>query len=726
MRTITSQTQNAWLSSWKGGEDRPMVRATIQMMKVRQHTYNLADINKYNNSSSVLKGTGVFTSAVLGQTHQPIELPNIKSISWNRSTSQDIATCTITLFNTETLPMGSSPDDDGAGFERPGYFTFNRGVSTESQSRWNQQTNGWKNMLLPDRIIRTYEGYGYSPEITPELDPHMYPSGVWLIDDVAYDAQGLITLTCRDIGRILIDQIMFPPVVPHAQYPATWQTYHRVKNPDVPKTSSKWFRPAYATDSNIPYIGKGFSDGDDRYVQSNGAVRGHHGTHAFDSQPQKTYWLSVGNYPRWSSAYEYIQGRFSSRKVRAVKFRAWGGPYTYFISVYANGKWQGRSTIPYRSQAVDTNANIRFVKKGRVGKDAEIVVDIPDYGNATAVRITFTDLYDSGIGRYRWRAGVRDFQVNSSVTTYVSGGYRTEGNYGDYTDIIKYLCSWGGFFWPSKSGGNTVKLENGTTVAYVPPGARDPALPTGYVWGFLEKVGTAGKVDLGVEIWDKKPLMDGISYIRDITNYLFFIDELGRVVWRSPNIWSVGNYRYGPTMSNPVRTSDMVTIDEDQTLMGLTATVSARNVREKIFVANVNGKFGAMAEGYNPAPSGIRRVAGWTDQNFQTEKECQIMADLIAIRSMFTYRKNQLEIPGNPAIQCDDQIKILERTTGETYIHYVDGISSEFDMTTGRWTYSVETHWLGEEPFAKWAFNPYKLSQETQEYLRTIGKLPPL
>ncbi len=99
------------------------------------------------------------------------------------------------------------------------------------------------------------------------------------------------------------------------------------------------------------------------------------------------------------------------------------------------------------------------------------------------------------------------------------------------------------------------------------------------------------------------------------------------------------------------------------------------------------------------------------------------MADLISVRQMFTYRSNTLEIPANPGIQVDDQIRIFERVTSETYIHYVDGISSEFDMETGRWVYSLTTHWLGEEPFDKWFFNPNDLSPETQAYLRLMNRI---
>jgi hypothetical protein len=44
-------------------------------------------------------------------------------------------------------------------------------------------------------------------------------------------------------------------------------------------------------------------------------------------------------------------------------------------------------------------------------------------------------------------------------------------------------------------------------------------------------------------------------------------------------------------------------------------------------------------------------------------------------------------------------------------------------METGKWTYGLETFWLGESPFDRWAFNPAELDADTQAYLRVLGKL---
>ena len=254
----------------------------------------------------------------------------------------------------------------------------------------------------------------------------------------------------------------------------------------------------------------------------------------------------------------------------------------------------------------------------------------------------------------------------------------------------------------------------------------------GRVWGDFEQTGTGNyvgpasgfSVKLGVDVWDKKPLMDGISYVRDIVAFNFFIDETGGAVWRSPNIWTVGNYVH-PTAGGAVTgyTTTVVDIDERVTLMDMTSRLSSRNVREQVFVANVAGGLAATAAGFNPYPSGLRRVGGWTDQRFATQEEVQVMADLITVRQAFTYRENGVVIPGNPAIQIDDQVRVYERVAEEGYYHYVKGVDSEWNLEDGTWKYNLTTHWLGETPFDSWAFDPNALAEATKTYLEATGKL---
>lgn len=96
------------------------------------------------------------------------------------------------------------------------------------------------------------------------------------------------------------------------------------------------------------------------------------------------------------------------------------------------------------------------------------------------------------------------------------------------------------------------------------------------------------------------------------------------------------------------------------------------------------------------------------------------MADMIAAQQMFNYRRTRTTTPGYPKIQLDDQIRIYERLTNETYWHYVIGIDSNLDMETGVWTYDLTTHWLGADRKDAWLMDVFKLDGVTRNYLQVL------
>lgn len=803
MRNVPQRMTDIWKSGQFTGSRRPIARATIQRTQLITRPY----------------GNHRYASYIFGNPNNVYELPNVKSVDWQRSVDMDVATATITLYNTRELPLGTKPPADEP-YNQPGYFTFNRG---DELNRWNHVNNQWVHRLYPDQLIRTYEGYGFDPTIGPEFDPNMVPSGVWLIDDVELSHDGMITLKCRDAGRLLLDQIAFPPVVPSAIYPLHYEKYHEVANPKVPKTvaggGDTWINPTYYDDSGEPYYGR------------NGSVGGHRPSDAFDGS-NDTYWLSVGNgSPTGPYAYEWIEGTIPKSKVAAVRVFTKGGPYRMYVSLYdaVQAKWLGGSVVPYdpnHPASAPNGSNIPYVKSVSIARDSDVTVDVSDVENITRVRVCFHDLWDSNYGTYQYRAAVRDFDVmvttrtTSTVWVTPNPPTHTEGNYDDYTDIVKHLLGYGGFLWPAD-----------TTIAYqmrsdrnfelpwvhlpsqrinMPCGTQDPIIKIGAIWGDLEQSGTYGPAPLNADIFDKKPLMDGIAYIRDMLGFIFYVDEGGGAQFRSPNVWSLGNWKvelnhreatllesedavltrlanevvsggrtfnsirqmvdlmvprpagnYGTTyfaQDQPyyatvalakeriraiyanravviaryssikaTRTNQMVTIDEKQTLMSLRAVLTSRNVRERVVVANLSGNVGAVTKGFLPyrlPETGLRRVSIWSDQHFANAKECQIMADLIAVRQLFTYRTDRITIPGYPAIQIDDQVKIIEEVTEENNdAHYVKGINSKLDMASGEWTYELDTHWLGDQPYSRWAFDPGNLDPATQEYLADLGKV---
>jgi hypothetical protein len=299
------------------------------------------------------------------------------------------------------------------------------------------------------------------------------------------------------------------------------------------------------------------------------------------------------------------------------------------------------------------------------------------------------------------------------------------GNYRDYTGIVKRLAAWGGFWWPPPELGRHFWTINERDRQYVPFTHIDPPLIDGRVWGTFQATGTHAVADLTADLFDKKPFMDAINYVRDIVGFIFMIDEWGGVVWRMPNLYEAGNYLSPAptdleTRARRTRTSEYVTIDEKETLLSYSTVLSSENVRDRIFVANTTGKIGVVVRGFNPTYEGFRRTAGWTDQNFKTREETIVMADMIAAQQMFDYRRTSLTTPGNPAIQLDDQIRVYERTTNETYFHYVLGIKSDINMDTGEWTYELNTHWLGQNREDAWVVDVDQLNTVTKSYLNVL------
>lgn len=723
MRTVSTATTDAWKAAYKGGTTRPMIRATIEKLQVGLVNYDMTKV-KQTSSGGVTRSLprdtqGSFASAQFCWGNIPVELPNVAALKWSRGVDSDIASATLTLWNTEPLPLGTAPTD-GYDFDMPGYFSPQRGATTASTTRWGQTTNGWQNLIAPDRVIRTFEGYGYDSSQPPSKDSHLYPSGVWLIDDVTFSATGMITVEMRDIGRMLMEHISFPPVVPQDEYPLNFDWYHSVKNPLKPVTTTGWFRPTYETSDVVYYNKAGYAG------TGGGGVNGHYGRYAFDGD-RSTYWMSLNN--GITHGHAYVQGKFSSRPVGAIKIKPWNGSYRAFISVMSNGKWMGGHNVPTHDGDLDTNMDIPFVLHVQVRKNTETVVKLPRaFPNVTRIRVSLC--HDGTYGGDGQHDGIYDIQVSGGVTHYVDGGTHIEGDVGDYTDVVKWFLAWGGFFWTKTVNTQLNRYTHSDgTQSVITPLASDPMFPQGAIWGDLERAGVAGKVTLTVDLFDKKPLMDCIAYIRDILGFNFWIDETGGAIWRSPNVWTVGNY-LTPVSGGPNtgRTSTIIDIIDNETITDMSVKMSSRNVRERVFVGSSTGQYGGVASGiFNPITgpyeTGMRRISGWTDQNFSTAAECQIMADLIVVRQMFSYRTNTITIPGNPAIQIDDQVRVYERTTAETYLHYVKGITSENDLTTGKWTYSLDSHWLGEQPFQKWVFDPKKLAKETQVYLRAIGKI---
>jgi hypothetical protein len=154
------------------------------------------------------------------------EIPNIKTINIDRSIDSDAGTCTITVANTANLVFGE-PEETEQQVGKPGYFTWNRGASQEALARWGQTRNPWYNVLVPNALLRTYQGYGgHDQEISEAIeDGNLVLTGVWLIDEVRAGTGETLEIKCRDMAKLLIEQMLYPPLVPRGQYPLRYFRY---------------------------------------------------------------------------------------------------------------------------------------------------------------------------------------------------------------------------------------------------------------------------------------------------------------------------------------------------------------------------------------------------------------------------------------------------------------------------------------------------------------------
>lgn len=360
------------------------------------------------------------------------ELPAVKSIEWNRSDDQDLASCKITLYNTWHEGDGEQ-SELSTHFGKPGYFWAKRGKG-DSALTWNQSPGrgaytrdgtwdasfSWEDVLVEDTILRTYEGFGGRPtkgnyvSIQDNIDnENVLITGVWIVNSVSTDDKGLLVLDCVDIGRLLLDQIVFPPIVPGALYPLEY--YPPGKSAfDSPWGVQLGTKEGPGSRGEVRSTAGSYSGSGDSTIGTNTnamAVDGNWTTFAlsdaYDRPDGDTVW------------FEYNLGQ----GIDALELRPWAGGYTCYISVMEDGTWQGSESIP--------GGGIAYVKKLHVplavpdNHEQPLQVDFrpdstledivmkrefaPTY-DASKVRISFQHLYPSSIPNSsgdRYRAGIR-------------------------------------------------------------------------------------------------------------------------------------------------------------------------------------------------------------------------------------------------------------------------------------------------------------------------------
>lgn len=747
-----------------------------------------------------------------------VELPGIRSIDINRGLDQDAATCTIVVSN--AAPTVNTSDEDhyiddgrlaswanGSGYGRPGWMSPSRGSSHKNAlnsiyskylddlgvdlseqslkdrylTRWGFGRNEWFRKLIPNRLIRTYQGFGSDNfdddnellwpgdpgYVAPWSDEQLVVTGTWLIDTIELNADMTITLTCRDLGKLLLEQVVYPPMIPLQRFPLQYCPAHKKKGHHGRKPQASKNRIKYH--SAAVNLHPRYRDG----------VYGHKPEHAFDGRPDSYFLSHSYSSASATSTKEWIQGQCGGDKINTVTIHTVKEGYTVYVSVFEDGEWKGSDDIPYSTgdYGHSHGAGIKYVAKHTMGS-SKTKIKLPRTYKAKFVRFTFTNLRDWDLSPLPYRVGVKNLtaymQQDGRKDTFIPSTVNKPGYITDWSEVIKELVGWAGFTW--KTDTSLRGFDDPKSVKADPllgkqilqqVGGHKPGSPQAIllgqplrVWGDIEDLGTGPIECTPSDYFLNKSFMECCKMVADFLGCLFFIDEYGGVIFRFPNLWSGGNFMTDPEgPSEAVRTDSPtvykrrrwpIELHESANLMSYSVTLDDSQVRSEILVVGTNPDTNSNAvlaggirlvDTQNGAESrsvdftevlaGQQRlflVPGEQTKGFKTVEECQRMAELIGVKILFSYRKATAHITGHPGLQLDDQVRIFERTTHENNIHYVSAISSHMDCETGEYTMDVTTHWLGSDPDRDWFLKYVRITPAIKQIpaiLRRLGRANP-
>lgn len=746
MNSIPETMWDIWESGLFVGPNRPNTRVLVSKHVLKK--------NSAGGRSLLFNPSSVQNIVSVAESY---ELPNVATVEIDRRLGADAASIRITVRNNIPPDAGENLDEayDGTAsptrrelrdLGRPGYFTFRRGVAvdTDGINPWSHDETPWVDLLIPNRVIKTFQGYGTDLSGHPANDTNLTLTGIWLIDKVEYKSSGDVIIEGRDMAKLAIEQKLYPPIVPQKHYPleicGDRTEINLVTNTEIiTKTVEGQQGPNVAR-----HITSGWDSGNAPWYGINGSVYGHRPSHAFDGN-EASYWLSMGNNgPNELWSFEWIGADCRGELVNRVRFKQkWGG-YKVYLGVKDTEKgWRGSNIVPYgywTRPAAPNDSNRPYIKQFWTARNNNwITVDMGGMWKALQVRLTFTNLVNSGLGTNPYRAAVYEFRVDSyveahTVTTVIETEEEVEtlipGNIGDYTSIVKILAAWSGWFRPSTNHDPVLTRF-------------DPNLK-GRVWGDFFESG-AYPVDppcIPPSFWDNKSVMDGINQIKEILGFIFTVDSTGGIQWRPPNIWRTGNYILGKGYQGE---TSVRTISEEKVLIDYGTTIDDENLRSDILVVSADDPsvYGAYQPGWAEGESepgtalsdlallgGQQRVMLVANYPFGTADDPNAKASiekfafLTSLWIHWSYRKSRFRIPGNPAFEIDDQVRIYERVTSETYVHYIEGYTSVMDLEAGTWFMDMDTHWLGNGPSQQWVIRSRDMHPALFAYLESIGQIP--
>lgn len=354
-------------------------------------------------------------------------VPNVRTIQIDRSIDQDSDSMTFSITNQQLQSKETAQIIPGQ-FGQPGYYNFDYGNGGEAQARWGQTPNSWSGILTPNALFRTYQGFGggfitTQEELTTAVAADkLILTGTWLADNVEINSRGDLTIRCRDMAKLLIDQYLLPPLVPRDQYPLEYRRWYD-------EEFDTELSPA-GNDGNVPLTYKDSSG--DRWFGSNASIHGHRPTDSLDGN-DSTWAMSVGNgHPSKSFCTDFFEYE-PGGPISSVYIHPWMGNYEMYICVLENGIWQGdpNNTIFYDQTPLytsqpsalnpDTGADTPYVSKHSVPWETGKWYDLPRQYNAQRLRITFRNHQKAKWGPFYYRCGIREIQAAGGASDGTGG-----------------------------------------------------------------------------------------------------------------------------------------------------------------------------------------------------------------------------------------------------------------------------------------------------------------
>lgn len=761
MRTVSSTILNLWRAGgpFIGDSGAPHGRVTVEPAWQLHTTSSVATTDPSKLPFRWFQR--------LDNSQTEVEVPNIKSINIDRNLDVDAATCEIQIYN-QWMDGNMIHGDNTYELGSPGYFTWNYG-GPDAQARWGHPQNMWNNILIPNALLRTYQGYGGKTKTVAQAvsDGNILLTGLWLVDEVTVGTDGMLSLKCRDMMKLLIEQQLYPPLMPKGKFPLAYQRWVEttITVPGVPvydytdpieMAPEGW--PKYITDLAISADGKGYwLVGTDGGVFSfNVPFYGSRGTELENAKMStmcadplnRGYWLfgedggvftfgEVSYYgdpvghtvsPIWESAvspdgrgyamidkqgHVYAYGSFPYLGGNPVGYS--GNVVDIAVTSSGQGYWlvdeagdiYTYGDAPYHGGIQDSG--LAFLKDGRVVGMASTPTDGGYWMvTETGQRWHFGDAENLSHNGADWedvRANLGDpiFDMTATASGHgylLVGGngevysfgdapfwgslpedfqytVKSDGNYKDYSDIVKDLLRWSGFLAYGNGGDD--------------------------VYGNIETTGAFAEDKLDTALFDKKPVIDGINSLKEIVGYHCWVDEEGAVHFESPN-W----YTYGNLDENGNRLNTIPEIDERYNLSDYQVLFHDQSTRSELIISSSDPTAGldgtvTTRRSLTSQPitglllRGMVRPAMWVNEFFTNAQEQARMLERLEDHIIMSYRQGSVSFIANPQIQINDQIRIYERQTGETYLHYVRGLRSQMDLDTGEWMMTAQTNWLGDQ-----------------------------